>query len=72
MVDLVRRKADGWFPTLLFLEPEQAYQKLEHIRTVAENAGRNPDDITYAYNERCSSKRGPSPRKDKSLGVPKR
>ncbi|HEX9132677.1 MAG TPA: LLM class flavin-dependent oxidoreductase, partial [Ktedonobacteraceae bacterium] len=50
MVDLVGRKADGWFPTYQFLEPELAYRKLERIRTVAEHAGRNPDDITYAYN----------------------
>lgn len=50
MIDLVGRKADGWFPTYQFLEPEQAYRKLEHIRKVAQHAGRNPDDITYAYN----------------------
>jgi alkanesulfonate monooxygenase SsuD/methylene tetrahydromethanopterin reductase-like flavin-dependent oxidoreductase (luciferase family) len=50
MVDLVGRKADGWFPTYPLLEPEQAYRKLERIRTVAEHAGRNPDGITYAYN----------------------
>ena len=50
MLDLVWRKADGWFPTYQFLEPEQAFRKLEHIRRVAEQAGRNPDKITYAYN----------------------
>jgi alkanesulfonate monooxygenase SsuD/methylene tetrahydromethanopterin reductase-like flavin-dependent oxidoreductase (luciferase family) len=50
MIDLVGRKADGWLPTYQFLAPEQAYQKLERIRTVAENAGRNPDEITYGYN----------------------
>ena len=50
MIDLVGRKADGWFPTYQLLEPEQAYRKLEHIRKVAENVGRNPADITYAYN----------------------
>ena len=50
MIELVGRKADGWFPTYQFLDPEQAYPKLERIRTVAEHAGRNPDDITYAYN----------------------
>jgi alkanesulfonate monooxygenase SsuD/methylene tetrahydromethanopterin reductase-like flavin-dependent oxidoreductase (luciferase family) len=50
MVDLAGRKADGWFPSLQFLAPEQAYRKLERIRTVAEDAGRNPDEITYAYN----------------------
>ncbi len=50
MIDLVGRKADGWFPTYPLLAPEQAYRKLERIRTVAEHAGRNPDDLTYAYN----------------------
>jgi len=50
MIDLVGRKADGWFPTYPLLAPEQAYRKLERIRTVAEHAGRNPDDFTYAYN----------------------
>ncbi len=50
MVDLVGRKADGWFPSFQFLAPEQAYSKLARIRMVAEDAGRNPDDITYAYN----------------------
>lgn len=50
MIDLVGRKADGWIPTYQLLKPEQAYRKLEHIRKVAETTGRNPDDITYAYN----------------------
>jgi alkanesulfonate monooxygenase SsuD/methylene tetrahydromethanopterin reductase-like flavin-dependent oxidoreductase (luciferase family) len=50
MLDLVGRKADGWLPTYQFLEPEQAYKKLEQIRKVAEQAGRNPDEITFGYN----------------------
>jgi alkanesulfonate monooxygenase SsuD/methylene tetrahydromethanopterin reductase-like flavin-dependent oxidoreductase (luciferase family) len=50
MIDLVGRKADGWLPTFQFLAPEQAYRKLERIRMVAEDAGRNPDELTYAYN----------------------
>jgi alkanesulfonate monooxygenase SsuD/methylene tetrahydromethanopterin reductase-like flavin-dependent oxidoreductase (luciferase family) len=50
LLDLVGRKAEGWLPTYRFLEPEQAYQKLERIRTVAEKAGRNRDEITYGYN----------------------
>jgi alkanesulfonate monooxygenase SsuD/methylene tetrahydromethanopterin reductase-like flavin-dependent oxidoreductase (luciferase family) len=50
MIDLVGRKADGWIPTYQLLKPEQAYRKLEHIRRIAETTGRNPDDITYAYN----------------------
>ena len=50
MLDLVGRKADGWLPTYQFLEPEQAYQKLERIQRVADHAGRSPDEITYGYN----------------------
>jgi alkanesulfonate monooxygenase SsuD/methylene tetrahydromethanopterin reductase-like flavin-dependent oxidoreductase (luciferase family) len=50
MLELVGRKADGWLPTYQFLEPEQAYQKGERIRAVAEHAGRNPDGITFGYN----------------------
>jgi alkanesulfonate monooxygenase SsuD/methylene tetrahydromethanopterin reductase-like flavin-dependent oxidoreductase (luciferase family) len=50
MLDLVGRKADGWLPTYQFLEPEQAYRKFEQIHRVAEQAGRNPDEITYGYN----------------------
>jgi len=50
MLDLVGRKADGWLPTYQFLEPEQAFRKLEQIRGVAEQAGRNLDEITYGYN----------------------
>jgi alkanesulfonate monooxygenase SsuD/methylene tetrahydromethanopterin reductase-like flavin-dependent oxidoreductase (luciferase family) len=50
MLDLAGRKADGWLPTYQFLEPEQAYQKVERIRAIAEHAGRNPDGITFGYN----------------------
>jgi alkanesulfonate monooxygenase SsuD/methylene tetrahydromethanopterin reductase-like flavin-dependent oxidoreductase (luciferase family) len=50
MLDLVGRKADGWLPTYQFLEPEQAFRKVERIRAVAEHAGRNPGEITYGYN----------------------
>lgn len=50
MSELVGRKADGWFPTMQLLAPEEAYRKLAYIRQVAEGAGRNPDDITFAYN----------------------
>jgi alkanesulfonate monooxygenase SsuD/methylene tetrahydromethanopterin reductase-like flavin-dependent oxidoreductase (luciferase family) len=50
MIDLVGRKADGWIPTYQFLPPEQAYRRLEHIRKVAEDAGRKADEITLAYN----------------------
>jgi alkanesulfonate monooxygenase SsuD/methylene tetrahydromethanopterin reductase-like flavin-dependent oxidoreductase (luciferase family) len=49
MLDLVGRKADGWLPTYQFLAPEQAYRKLERLRKSAEQAGRNPDQLTCGY-----------------------
>ena len=49
MLELVGRKADGWLPTYQFLEPEQAYRKVERLRRAAEHAGRNPDYLTYGY-----------------------
>jgi alkanesulfonate monooxygenase SsuD/methylene tetrahydromethanopterin reductase-like flavin-dependent oxidoreductase (luciferase family) len=50
MVDLVGRKADGWIPTFQLLEPEQAFRQIERIRRIASDTGRNPDEITFAYN----------------------
>lgn len=50
MLDLLGRKADGWLPSRYFLPPEEAYAKLERIRKAAADAGRDPDEITYAYN----------------------
>jgi len=50
MIDLAGRKANGWIPSYQFLAPEQAFRALERLRAAAHDAGRNPDDITYAYN----------------------
>jgi alkanesulfonate monooxygenase SsuD/methylene tetrahydromethanopterin reductase-like flavin-dependent oxidoreductase (luciferase family) len=50
MLALTGRKADGWFPSLVALEPDAAYAKLQLIRRAAANAGRDPDTLTYAYN----------------------
>jgi alkanesulfonate monooxygenase SsuD/methylene tetrahydromethanopterin reductase-like flavin-dependent oxidoreductase (luciferase family) len=50
MLSLTGRKADGWFPSLILLEPEAAYAKLRQIRQAAADAGRDPDALTFAYN----------------------
>ena len=49
MLELAGHKADGWLPTYQFLPPEQAYRKVERLRRAAEDAGRNPDQLTYGY-----------------------
>lgn len=47
---LLGRAADGWIPSLPFAPPEAAVSMMHVIRTAAEGAGRDPDQITYAYN----------------------
>jgi probable F420-dependent oxidoreductase len=47
---LLGREADGWIPSLPYLPPDRYVQRRDIVRKAAEEAGRNPDDITYAYN----------------------
>jgi probable F420-dependent oxidoreductase len=44
------RLADGWIPSLAFASPEQATAMREEVRAAAGAAGREPEEITYAYN----------------------
>ena len=50
MLALTGRKADGWLPSLFLLKPDAAYRKLGQVREAATAAGRDPDELTYAYN----------------------
>jgi probable F420-dependent oxidoreductase len=47
---LTGRLADGWIPSLGFAPPEQAAAMRERVRAAAQAAGREPDEITCAYN----------------------
>ena len=44
------RLADGWIRSLAFASPDQATAMREEVRAAAGAAGRNPEEITYAYN----------------------
>jgi alkanesulfonate monooxygenase SsuD/methylene tetrahydromethanopterin reductase-like flavin-dependent oxidoreductase (luciferase family) len=70
MLDLTGRKADGWFPSLVLLEPEAAYAKLQHIREAAAHAGRDPDTLTYAYNVGVLVEEGAGARPGQLAGAP--
>lgn len=50
MLRLIGRLADGWLPSLPFVPPEAVPAKRDIIRAAAEGAGRDPDELTYAYN----------------------
>jgi alkanesulfonate monooxygenase SsuD/methylene tetrahydromethanopterin reductase-like flavin-dependent oxidoreductase (luciferase family) len=44
------RLADGWIPSLGFAPPEQVVIMRERVLAAAREAGRQPDEITCAYN----------------------
>ena len=48
------RLADGWIPSLGFAPPEQIPAMRARIQAAARAAGRDPDDITCAYNVEVS------------------
>ncbi|MBA2336335.1 MAG: LLM class flavin-dependent oxidoreductase [Acidimicrobiia bacterium] len=56
------RLADGWIPSHGMAPPAPAEVMRRRVRAAAEEAGRDPDDITYAYNvEVRAGEQRPSP-----------
>ena len=49
-LELTGRVADGWIPSMGPAPPAQVKPKMELVRRAAENAGRDPDSLEYAYN----------------------
>ena len=47
---LVARYGDGWIPSLPYLPPDRFVERRDVLRRKAEEAGRDPDELTYAYN----------------------
>jgi probable F420-dependent oxidoreductase len=47
---LTGREADGWIPSIGFAPPPVAVGLREQVRAAAKEAGRDPADITAAYN----------------------
>ncbi|HEX8100551.1 MAG TPA: LLM class flavin-dependent oxidoreductase, partial [Actinomycetota bacterium] len=47
---LAGRVADGWIPSLPFAPPPKVAAMRDRIRRAAEDAGRDPAALTYAYN----------------------
>jgi probable F420-dependent oxidoreductase len=56
------RLADGWIPSLRFAPPERAVEMMVRIRRAAEDAGRDPGALTYAYNIGIRVDEGGDPR----------
>jgi probable F420-dependent oxidoreductase len=49
-LELTGRVADGWIPSYPYAPPDVAAQKMGRIRRAAEAAGRDPAELTHAYN----------------------
>ncbi|HEV3474618.1 MAG TPA: LLM class flavin-dependent oxidoreductase [Actinomycetota bacterium] len=47
---LTGRTADGWLPSYRYAPPDRWIGMRDAVRKAAEEAGRNPDDIEFAYN----------------------
>ena len=47
---LTGRVADGWIPSMGPATPAEATSKMRVVRAAAEEAGRDPDDLDYAFN----------------------
>jgi alkanesulfonate monooxygenase SsuD/methylene tetrahydromethanopterin reductase-like flavin-dependent oxidoreductase (luciferase family) len=47
---LTGRLADGWIPSLGYAPPERVTAMRERLRAAASRSGRDPDEITCAYN----------------------
>lgn len=47
---LAARYGDGWIPSLPYLPPDRFIERRDMLRKKAEEAGRDPDELTYAYN----------------------
>lgn len=49
-LELTGRLADGWIPSLAYAPPGQVADKVAIVRHAAEDAGRDPRDVTCIYN----------------------
>lgn len=72
MLEVCGRLGDGWLPSRMYLEPEAAFRKLRTLREHAERAGRDPEDLTYAYNVWVKVDEEAEPRKGQIAGRPER
>jgi alkanesulfonate monooxygenase SsuD/methylene tetrahydromethanopterin reductase-like flavin-dependent oxidoreductase (luciferase family) len=72
MLALTGRKADGWIPSLSWLEPAAAHRALERVRAAAVQAGRDADALTYAYNVGVLVDEHGPPERGRLVGGPER
>ncbi len=66
------RLADGWIPSFRYAPPERAGPMMERVRRAAEVAGRDPAELTFAYNVGIRVDERADPRSFVVSGAPER
>ena len=66
------RLADGWIPSFRYAPPERAGPMMDRVRRAAEEAGRHPADLTFAYNVGIRVDERADPRSFVVSGAPER
>ena len=69
-LDVTGRLADGWIPSLGFAAPEQIPAMRDRVLAAARDAGRDPAEITCAYNLAVHVDEHAEPRPDTVTGPP--
>lgn len=69
-LDVTGRLADGWIPSLGFAAPEQIPAMRDRVLAAARDAGRDPAEITCAYNLAVHVDEHAEPRPDTVIGPP--
>lgn len=70
-LEVTGRLADGWIPSMPYLPPALARNRLEVVRAAAERAGRDPDELEVAYNVGVRVGGPPAPDPDRQIvGTP--
>ncbi len=68
---LTGRLADGWNLSMPFAPPERAVELRDRVRRAAEAAGRDPGELTYAYNVPVLVREGAEPTPKVLAGAPR-
>ncbi|RJL33139.1 LLM class flavin-dependent oxidoreductase [Bailinhaonella thermotolerans] len=64
------RLADGWIPSMSFAPPERVVPLRDRLLSAAEQAGRDPAEITLAYNIQVTLAKEPDPTPTALIGPP--
>lgn len=72
MLRLTGQRADGWLPSAFILAPDAAGAAIERIDASAREAGRDPGELTLAYNVGVLVRDGEPPRPGHVVGSAER